>query len=405
MSFPSLSLIRDQFPALRSETTFFENAGGSQIPRSVIESVQNYFYSSYVNPGAGYSASVNATQTVSLARETASILFGASPQESEVIFGASSTQLARTLSQMYGDVLNPGDEIIVADFGHEANVGCWLALEKRGVQIKLWPFRKELLSIRTQDLDSLFSKKTKLVIFPHVSNVLGEVLPVKEITQYVHSKGARVVVDGVAYASHLAMDVKDWDVDWYFYSAYKVYGPHMGVLYGTKSALSELSGQNHFWLQKNPSATAFELGALNYEGCAGLVGLRGYLQFLSGKSGPFSRETVLSAFECIELLEQPLTKRFLDFLNSKKEFTIWGTKTVTPTRLVTISFTHATKTPAQIAALVDPLHIGIKTGHMASYRLMEMLGLNPQTGVVRASFSHYNSLDEVNRLIGILENA
>lgn len=393
-------MIREQFPALQCDTVFFENAGGSQLPRSVIDAIQNYFHSSYVNPGAGYSASQKAYQTVGQARETAALMFGAT--SGEIIFSASSTQIARMLSQLYGDVLSSGDEIIVADYAHEANVGCWLALEKRGIKIKTWPFNQEKLSCELKDLESLFSSKTKLVVFPHVSNVLGEVEDIKAITSLVHKKGARVVVDGVAYASHLPMDVQDWDVDWYFYSAYKVFGPHMGVLYAKKSALEALTGQNHFWLQKSCNASAFELGALNYEGCAGLVGIRSYLQFLSGDSG-FTRDTVMKAFDCIEHYEQPLTARFIEFLNSKTKVKVWGSREITRSRLPTISFSHTEKSPAEIASKIDSHQIGVKTGHMASYRLMEKLGLDPNSGVVRVSFSHYNSIEEVNRLISILE--
>ena len=232
--------IRAQFPALAGETVFLENAGGSQVPLCVADRIHDYMLSSYVQLGAGYPLSQRATEVVDEAHDFVRLMVNGN--DGEVMLGPSTSQLLLMLSQCYARTLTPNSSIIVAQTGHEANVGPWKHLASQGFELQWWEMDPNNFECSLADLEELLNDRTALVAFPHVSNLLGEIVDVAEITKLAHAAGARVVVDGVAYAPHRAMDVTAWDVDWYVYSTYKVYGPHMAVLYGKTDALAELSG-------------------------------------------------------------------------------------------------------------------------------------------------------------------
>ncbi len=282
--------IRSQFPALVGDTIFLENAGGSQIPSVVADHVRDYMLSNYVQLGAGYPRSQRATQLVDETHDFVRLLMNGG--DGEVILGSSTSSLLRMLASCYAPVLPSGAEIIVAETGHEANLGPWKHLQRFGCQLRWWRMDPETFCCELSELESLLSDKTALVAFPHVSNLLGDIVDVAAITALAHAAGARVVVDGVAYAPHRVMDVSGWDVDWYVYSTYKVYGPHMAAMWGRRDALAELTGPNHFFVPRNELPYKFELGGVNHEGCAGVRGLRDYLAFLVNAARcPIARST------------------------------------------------------------------------------------------------------------------
>lgn len=232
--------VRDAFPALAQGPIFLENAGGSQVPKVVADAIHRYLLDRYVQLGAGYERSREATQTVERAHAFVRRLMGA--KSGQVILGPSTTALLHIIAHCYGDVLRPGQNIVLAQTGHEANLGPWRLLQKRGVEIRIWPLDPSNLQCSLEALDGVLDRNTALVTFPHVSNLLGEIVDLASITARVHAMGARVVVDGVAYAPHRRMQVEEWGVDWYVYSTYKVYGPHLAALYGRADALAELTG-------------------------------------------------------------------------------------------------------------------------------------------------------------------
>ena len=254
-------------------------------------------------------------------------------------------------------------------------------------------------------LQDLLSTKTAIVAFPHVSNLLGEVVDVRAITNLAHEAGARVVVDGVAYAPHRAMHVSDWGVDWYVYSTYKVFGPHMAALWGRRDALEELTGPNHYFIQDVPYQ--FELGGPSHEGCAGLLGLADYLKAVAGAGveGIPSRSVVERAFDVMAACEGPLQARVLEYLRSKPSVRIVGPETDGDDRVGTISFVHSEKSSREITEIVDRTEVAIRHGHMYAYRLCEALELQPEDGVVRMSLVHYNTPEEIERLIEVLDRA
>ncbi len=243
----------------------------------------------------------------------------------EVILGASASSLLQMLADCYTKVLEPGQEVIVAQTGHEANVGPWTRLERYGIRTRWWEMDPENFVCSLKQLDDLLSDRTALVAFPHVSNLLGEIVDVRQITALAHDAGARVVVDGVAFAPHRAMHVADWGVDWYVYSTYKVYGPHMAALWGHSDALGELTGPNHFFIHEVPYQ--FELGGPSHEGCAGLLGLADYLKVVAGLDGTanLSRSDIEQAFEVMTACERPLQARLLEYLGSRKRCAYRGT--------------------------------------------------------------------------------
>jgi len=234
--------------------------------------------------------------------------------------------------------------------------------------------------------------------------LLGEVVDVAEITKLAHEFGARVVVDGVAYAPHRAIDVAAWNVDWYVYSCYKVYGPHMAALYGRADALEELTGPNHFFIPREMSPYKFQLGGVNHEGCAGLLALGGYFNFLTGTTGEPTRPIIDAAMNLMADLELPLQKTLIDYLRTKATVQIVGPSSSGRERVPTISFVRKGKSSVSTSNEMDATgKIGIRFGHMYAYRLCKAIGIDTEDGVVRVSMVHYNTGEEVSRLVEALD--
>ena len=395
--------IRTQFPALAGDTVFLENAGGSQVPVVVADRIRDYMLSTYVQIGAGYPLSQRASELIDESHDFVRLMMNGT--DGEVILGPSTSVLLQMLAGCYAKALKPGSEIIVAQTGHEANVGPWKHLDQLGFSLRWWEMDPATFSCQISDLEELLSEQTALVAFPHVSNLLGEIVDVEAITSLVHSAGARVVVDGVAYAPHRAMDVSAWNVDWYAYSTYKVYGPHMAALWGQRDAMAELSGPNHFFVPDDDLPYKFEVGGVNHEGCAGIRGLRDYLAFLAdvGDLQALDRAAIERAFDVMTACELPLQARLIEYLRSRTDVRIIGPIDDGLSRVGTISFVHDTKSSAEITEAVNRSGIGIRHGHMYAYHLCEAAGLDPEDGVVRTSLVHYNTMEEIERLIEVFD--
>lgn len=403
----TVDAMRAQFPALESGFVYLENAGGSQLPRCVIDAMSTYMAERYVQLGAGYPASMEATKTVADAHAFANRYVNGEGRGFCVI-GPSTTQLCAMLAECYRLKLRPGDEVVICETAHEANAGPWTRLERDGIVVKTWKLDPDACFDASRpccpidNLREVLSERTRIVAFPHVSNLLGEIVDVTEITKAAHDVGARVVVDGVAFAPHRAIDVAAWDVDFYVYSAYKVFGPHTAVMFGKDEAWAELEGPNHFFLPRD--AYKFELGGANHEGCAGLLALQEYLALAADASGAssISRDVIERAWTRMSSLERPLEDRLIRYLRDKASVRIVG-PVEGPDRVPTVSFLHASLRPSEIVAAVDGAGIGIRYGHMYAYRLCEALGIDPESGVVRVSAVHYNTLEEIERLIEVLD--
>jgi cysteine desulfurase family protein (TIGR01976 family) len=397
--------IRQQFPALAGPTVFLENAGGSQVPRSVADGMRDYMLSTYVQLGAGYELSQRATRLVDEAHELVRLLMNGG--DGEVILGPSSSALLEMLAGCYATVLGPDHEVIVAETGHEANIGPWKHLERHGPRLRWWRMDTDTFTCSLERLDELLSDRTALVALPHVSNLLGDIVDLAEVTELAHRFGARVVADGVAYAPHRAIDVEAWGVDWYAYSTYKVYGPHMAALWGRADALAELTGPNHFFIPDGELPYKFEVGGVSHEGCAGILGLAAYLKTLAavGEQDELNRSAVEQAFAVMEACELPLQHRLVEYLLSRPDVRIIGPRHGGSSRVGTISFVHERLSSRDVTEAVDRSSIAIRHGHMYAYHLCEALGLDPDDGVVRVSLVHYNTPAEIEQLIEVLDRA
>lgn len=389
-----VDVVRNEFPALASGFVFLDNAGGSQTLTRVADRVRDYLLTTNVQVGASYAVSAAATaRVIDAARATAEYIGAAEP--CEVILGSSSTQLLDNLSLAMEGTLAPGDEIVVTNADHYANVGAWKRLEKRGVVLRTWNLDESSWRLEERDLLPLLTKRTRLVAFTHTSNLLGSIHDVARLTSVIHEHGARVCVDGVAYAPHRAIDVRAWDVDYYVFSFYKVFGPHMAVLYGKRAALEELDTINHDFIKHLP--VKLQPGNVSFELAHGLGGLYAYIEELGGKE---------AAFTAIAAHEEKLAERLLGWLRDRAGVTIHGERTGRRlARVATISFSVEGAAPESIVRAVDRHGIGIRHGDFHAKGLVRALGLAERGGVVRASMAHYNTEAEIDRLISALDGA
>ena len=402
--------IRRHYPALSKGTVLLENAGGSQVPTSVADAIRDHLLHDYCQLGAGYPASDRATATVERAHRFMD-RFVNGEGLGRVVLGSSCTSLMHVLAHAIGRTIEPGDEVVVCEQGHEANIGCWTELERFGAVLRWWKVDPETGSLSLDDLESVLSKRTRIVAFPHVSNLLGEIVDVAGVTAMAHQHGAKVVVDGVAYAPHRAIDVRSWNVDFYAWSTYKVYGPHMGALFGRFDAFEGLQGPNHFFIPDDELPYKFELGGASHEGCAGLCALAPVLAELADPDNSTeihaencSYEIVSKAFRTMTDLEAPLQARLLERLLRHEGVRIVGPAAPEiAARVSTISFLHFQRDSQTIVAAARDADIGIRHGHMYAYRLCEAMGIDLESGVVRVSAVHYNTVAEIDQLMDALD--
>lgn len=389
-----LERVRAAFPALASGFVYLDNAGGSQTLALVADRIRDYLLTTNVQLGASYAVSLAAAERVAAAvRATAAFVGAADPHE--IVLGASTTQLLQNLARAMEGQLAPGDEVIVTEADHQANVAPWERLARRGVSVKTWRLDRATLRLEERDLVPLLTPRTRLVAFAHVSNVLGSIHDVAAITRLVHAHGARVVVDGVAFAPHRAIDVAAWDVDYYAFSFYKVFGPHAAMLYGKRALLEALDGINHPFVRDVPYK--LQPGNLNFELAHGVAGIYDYLAQLGGRDAAFA---AFAAHEAV------LAERLLGFLRARRGVRIAGEPGADPARRVaTISFHVDGASPEAIVRAVDPHGIGIRHGDFYAKGVVRALGLDVAGGVIRVSAVHYNTLAELDRVIAALDAA
>ncbi len=398
-----LMLARAQFPALSGEWIFMDNAGGSQVPLQVADSIRDYLLHTNVQLGASYEVSRRSTETVWNARRLMGDLIGAAPDE--IVFGANASQLLRMLSMVLSAGWEPGDEVIISQGEHEANAGCWEYLEQFGIVIKTWEIDKEKYTFEIDRLTDLLSDRTRLIAVHHSSNVLGNVMPVRDVVKLAKGSGAMVCVDGVGYVPHRLVDVKDLDVDFYVFSNYKAFGPHLGVLYGKAGLLKKVPRWNHFFIGEDEVPAKFELGSGAYESIAGLLGLEKYFRALGKRMGGPVREVFSDVYDDIVAYESRLTRDLLHFLAGKPRVHIVGESDPrrTDERVPVISFVVDSADPEELVREVDKSRIGIRWGHFYAVRLLDALDLLQYKGVVRVSLAHYNTEAELARLKEVLE--
>ncbi len=400
-----LDFVRAQFPALQTPWALFDNAGGSLPARQVIERITEHLSTLPVQLGASYDLSVRATEKVEAGRAAAARLVGASPEE--VVLGPSSTSVLDRLARALRPTWREGDEVIVTDLDHEANVGGWRRLEKSGIRVREWPFDLETQTLRLEDLEPLLNERTRLVAFTHCSNVVGNVHDVAAIAARIREAGALSCVDGVAYAPHRRVDVRALGVDFYALSLYKVYGPHLGVLYGRKECLLEGRSLNHYFYSEDQIPEKYEPGGICYELVAGIPGILDYLDALDGRLFEEAAEPEARldrTFAAIARHEMDLARPLLGFLAEHPRVTLYGSANAeAATRVPTVAFSVEGRRSREIPELLDGQLMAARWGHFYAKRATDRLGLEEWDGVVRVSLVHYNSAGEVLRLVESLD--
>ncbi|CAN5887770.1 cysteine desulfurase-like protein [soil metagenome] len=405
MSALNLDHIRSEFPALAGNTVFLDNAGGSQVLKRVADRIGDYLLTSSVQLGASYAASQQAGDKVLAARRAVAELINA-PHDEEVVMGGATTALMFILTQAIAPGLKPGDEIIVTETDHEANIGGWMRLRAAGAVVKIWPVNRDTLALDLTALDELLSPRTAWVAMTWASNILGTVNPVAEVAKRVHAVGGRVCVDAVAYAPHRLVDVQASGADVVVFSFYKVFGPHYAVMWVQRELLRSLPSLNHYFIGPEVMPYKLQPGNVNYELSYGCIGIRDYLCDVGtalGEAGT-PRQRMQAAFDAFEVHENALAERLLHWLRAHPHVRIIGRPSSNDAfRVPTISFVAEGQQAEPIVRHVDTHGIGIRFGDFYAKRLIESLGLQDQGGVVRVSIAHYNTADEIDRLIGHLD--
>ncbi len=403
----NLDLIRAEFPALNNDCIYLDNAGGSQVLKRVADRISNYLLTTSVQLGASYSTSQAASEKVLSARRAIAELINAYHDE-EVVMGGSTTGLMFLFTQAILPSIRDGDEIIVTDSDHEANIGGWMRLKNAGAIIKIWPVNHESLALELADLDTLLTPRTKWLAMTHASNVLGSVNPVAEVAERVHAVGAKLCVDAVAYAPHRLVDVQASDADIYVFSFYKVFGPHYAVLWGKRDLLLALPTLNHHFIGPEVLPYKLQPGNVNFELSYGCAGIADYLMDVGTQLGELgnNRQRMQTAFDHFAQHEDALAEKLLSYLRSKKQVHVIGHDHVkNGNRMPTVSFVVANQLSESIVRHMDKFDIGIRFGDFYAKRLIETLGLQSHGGVVRVSIAHYNTDAEIDRLIQGLEEA
>ncbi|MBL8278899.1 MAG: cysteine desulfurase-like protein [Pelomonas sp.] len=409
MAFATLDLarIRAEFPALASDTVFLDNAGGSQVLARVADRIHHYLLHDNVQLGASYRASQEAGERVLGARRAVAALVNA-VHDDEIVMGPSTTALIGTLVEALRPGLRPGDEVVVTESDHEANIGAWERLAQVGVVVRVWPVDVASMGLRLADLEPLLGPRTRWVAMTQASNILGTVNPVAEVARRVHAVGARLCVDAVAYAPHRLVDVQASGADAVVFSFYKVFGPHHAVLWARRDLLLSLPSLNHFFIGQDVIPYKLQRGNVNYElsyGCAGIVDyLRDVGTALGATGGDRSR--MQAAFDAFARHEDTLAEQVLRWLRERPGVRIIGLPSVTAgERVPTISFVLEGRPSEAIVRGVDAHGIGIRFGDFYARRLIEALGLQAYGGVVRISIAHYNTAEEMDRLLVALDAA
>ena len=401
----NMAHIRAEFPALQNDCVYLDNAGGSQVLRRVADRVRDYLLTSSVQLGASYAQSQDAGARVMAARRSVAELINA-PRDDEVVMGGSTTSLMFQVTQAIRPGIRAGDEIIVTNSDHESNIGGWKRLEEAGAVVRIWEVNPDTLELELADLERLLSPRVKWVAMTHASNILGTVNPVAEVATRVHAVGARLCVDAVAYAPHRLVDVQASGADLYVFSFYKVFGPHYAVLWGRRDLLLSLPSLNHYFIGAEVIPYKLQPGNVNYELSYGCMGINEYLIDVGASLGNTgsARQKMQAAFDAFEQHEDALAERLLAYLRGKQAVRIIGLPTTGGgARVPTVSFMVAGQHSETVVRHLDRFQIGIRFGDFYAKRLIESLGLHTQGGVVRVSMAHYNTLEEIDRLVRHLD--
>lgn len=398
--------IRAQFPAFRQsdkgrKPIFLDNPAGTQVPQAVIDAVVNYYTTSNANDGGFFATSQRTGEVKASARQAAAdFLNAASPDE--IAFSANMTTHTFSLSRAFGRSLQAGDEIIVTEMDHDANITPWLMMARDVGAVVRWV----RLDVESGQLDlasyeNALNGRTKLVCVGHAANALGTINPIKQMTRAAHAIGAQVYVDAVQSAPHISIDVQDLDVDFLVCSAYKFFGPHIGVLYGKYERLEALMPYK-VRAADYPSPEKWETGTKSYETLAGTHAAIDYLASLG--EGQNRRERLENAYAALRVYEGELTWQLIEGLQAIPNIEIRGIvdRALADERVPTVIFRLPNQTPDETADALAQEAIYAWSGHYYALQTMQALGHGDDGGMVRIGIAHYNTSDEIQKTLDVL---
>ncbi len=397
--------VRAQFPAFEvphlRDQAFFDNAGGSFTCRQVIDRLTRFYTERKVQPYEPYAASRLGGEEMDEARSRMAGLLGV--ETDEVSFGPSTTQNTYVLAQAFAQMMAPGEAIVVTDQDHEANSGPWRALAARGFEVREWKIDPETGYLNPEDLSELLDDKVRLVCFSHCSNVVGEVNPVIEITALAHAAGAFVCVDGVSYAPHGFANVGALGPDIYLFSAYKTYGPHQGIMVMRRTLGMLLPNQGHYF-NADSLYKRFTPAGPDHAQVAACAGMADYVDALYAHH--FDQDAPAdvrgqAVHDLMRAQEVALLQPLLDAVAARNSVRMLG-PTTAQHRAPTVAMALP-RPAAEAAAALAPHGIMAAGGDFYAVRALEAMGIDPEQGVLRVSFTHYTSVEEVTRLIEALD--
>lgn len=398
----SVEEIRSHFPALKRQfnglpVAYFDGPGGTQVPRQVVEAMNDYMFNHNANTHWAYQSSHETDEIIENSRHALADFLNC--DANEVVFGQNMTSLTFHLARSIGRDMNVGDEIIVTELDHHANVDTWRSLEKdRGVVIRTVPMNVETGQLELDTLPGLLNEKTRLLAIGAASNALGTINEFEKAVAIARSAGIMTFVDAVHYAAHELIDVKKIDCDFLACSAYKFYGPHIGILYGRRQLLERIDFPK---LRPAPaySPERMETGTNNHEGIAGAAAAVDFLASLAGTDG-LRRDRLEAAFRELHERQHELTTTFWNALEEINAITTYGPPPGIP-RTSTISFTIEGQTADAIAADLDRSGLFASSGDFYAATIVERLGVE---GLLRIGFACYTSIEEVDQLISAIRS-
>jgi len=396
--------IRAAFPAFAEPSlkgqAFFENAGGSYTALQVLTRLEGFYRRTKVQPYGVYEASIEAGGAMNLAYERIAAALGVT--QDWIHFGPSTSANTYVLGNAFAGWLKPGDAVVVTNQDHEANTGAWRRLAVRGIEVREWRVDGETGRLDLSGLDALLDGRVKLVAAPHCSNIAGEINPVAEITKRAHAVGAVTAIDGVSYAPHGLPDLEALGADIYFFSAYKVYGPHQGIMAVRPSLAAELPNQGHYFNDDKPRYRLTPAGP-DHAQIAACAGIADYLEFVAEVAGetvagetPFRR-----AHAAMRAQETGLAAPLFDYLLKRNDIRVIGPLDA-ERRAPTVALALG-EPGIEAARRLAARGIMASGGHFYAYRLLEGVGVDPAHGVLRVSFTHYTSPQEIERLVAALD--
>ncbi len=404
-----IAWVREQFPSLKLQVNghaaaFLDGPAGTQVPKQVMDAVQNYFLTANANTNGAFLTSRRSDEMILSARAAMADFFNC--DRDEVVFGQNMTTITFALARAIGRELKSGDEIVVTTLDHDANVAPWRALEEKGVVIRQVDIRESDCTLDMENLRHKLSAKTKLVAVGYASNMVGTINPVAEITKLAHSAGALVFVDAVHYAPHGLIDVKALDCDFLACSPYKFFGPHMGTLYGKRKHLEKFTPYKVRPATNTPPES-WETGTQVQELIAGIGAAVDYIAELGRHSdaGVKSRRAALqAAYQATHQYESGLLRRLISGLPAIPGMRIFGItdRQRFDERCSTLSFRLGDHHPREIAAFLGERGIFTWDGNFYALNLSERLGVEQHGGVLRVGLVHYNTPEEVQRLLAAL---